>query len=275
MFYQKKSFVTGVAFLLCFACLVAVMGFGLTSISVYAEEEKTAENLALQADVMTDSEWLDPEGFWNSLFINDGHKLLAWPIPEDVEDGTLGWRSSAYPEREVDFDITLDLGGVATINKVVLYPRGSAICFPDDYAIEVSADGMNWTQVASKTGDTEVVAEARELSFEAVEAQYVSLVVTKLSEEKDGIDSVCEISEMEVWGIMPDPTPTPEPTATPEPTKAPVTPKKAPVTPTKAPSSADAGEDSGNTWLMPTIGAAVAVVVLAVVVLVVVKKKKT
>ncbi len=196
---QKRIWLYGVLSL-CFVVIAAViLGIGmLRPFSAFAAD--TERNVALSASVSTASDWEDPEGAWRSRFITDGSKMASWPLPEGE---TLGWRSIRSASRETNITLTVDLGDTARINRVELYPRGNGgICFPDDYAIDISTDGVAWTRVASVTGDTTVKEEGRTLSFAEQNARYVRLTVTRLSEERDGNDYVCEISEIEVWGVM-------------------------------------------------------------------------
>ena len=154
-------------------------------------------NLAEGLKVVPSSSWDDPEGFWRSAYLTDGSKLSPWPL---AAGETLGWRSGASETRDVNITLDLDLGQSSTVERVELYPRGGGATFPDDYSVSLSDDGENWTQVASVTGDSEIRSEGRALSFDPVTARYVKITITKLSEEKDGNDRVCTMSEIEVYG---------------------------------------------------------------------------
>lgn len=160
--------------------------------------EVVRSNIALHASVQCSSEWLDIEGFWKPEFLTDGDKMGTWPL----ESGrTLGWRSGSCDSRDTEITVQLDLHEILIAEEIIIYPRGNGgICFPDDYAVQISEDGINWQTVASVTGDTAVEEKGRAFSFPAAATRYVKLIITKLSEEKDGMDRVCELSEIEVWG---------------------------------------------------------------------------
>ena len=154
-------------------------------------------NLSQGLTVVPSSSWDDPEGYWRSAYLTDGSKLSPWPLPAGE---TLGWRSGASESREVNITLDIDLHSTAMVNRVELYPRGGGQTFPDDYSIALSADGETWVEVASVTGDSEIKNEGRLFIFDAVKVRYVRIKVTKLSEEKDGNDRVCTMSEIMVFG---------------------------------------------------------------------------
>ncbi len=158
----------------------------------------TRSNLALQASIQCSSSWLDPEGFWKPDFLIDGDRMGTWPL----EVGrTLGWRSARCEGRDVEITIQLDCGELLSAEEIVLYPRGNGgICFPEDYTVQLSCDGQSWETVASVTGDTAKEEKGRVFSFSARTMRYAKLIITKLSEETDGADMVCELSEIEIWG---------------------------------------------------------------------------
>ena len=101
-----------------------------------------------------------------------------------------------------------DLGDVKSINQVVLYPRlgGSssspkAEYFPEAYKIYVSEDNATWTEVYFEDYDkyaglNEVIA--RYNNFASVNARYVKVVGTKLS--NDGAGYIFQLSEIEIFG---------------------------------------------------------------------------
>ena len=158
----------------------------------------TRTNLARNAVPSSDSEWKDPEGFWNLAYLIDGYVTDSWPL---ASGRTLGWRSGICDGRDTEINIILDLEDVQTFDEMALYPRGNGgICFPEDYSVLISDDGNDWECIYTKTGDSETSEKKRTLKFECVSARYVRLQITKLSEEKDGADFLCEISEIEIWG---------------------------------------------------------------------------
>jgi hypothetical protein len=153
-------------------------------------------NLALGQTVTSTSAYRD--NVWKEEYLVDGDKMGSWPLPSGR---TLGWRSAALPNRNTDVSVTITLGEKSYVDEVVLYPRGNGgICFPEDYRIEVSIDMKTWISVVDVTGDTRVVEEKRSHKFDAVEAKYIRIVMTRASEEKDGMEIAYELSEVEIWG---------------------------------------------------------------------------
>ena len=92
----------------------------------------------------------------------------------------------------------VDLGRVTTINRVDIYPTGTKFTrgqsFPRDFTIAVSADGENWITVVEKTDYTDCLTAIPVFTFDAVEARYVRMTVTKGS-ERGGF----EIAEIEIY----------------------------------------------------------------------------
>ena len=100
--------------------------------------------------------------------------------------------------------VWIDLQGVISIDKVMLYPRqDNGGCFPMDYYIEVSTDNENFEKVAEVTGDDrsrEGIKEPAILTFEPVDARYVRLVVTKPFEVPAGNDGyLVQLAEFEIY----------------------------------------------------------------------------
>ncbi len=145
----------------------------------------------------TSSEWA-PWG-WASEFVNDGIKEnnpLSQGFTTDVK---------LYMELEdwEDEWVMIDIGQVVSIDKVVLYPRqDTGIGFPCDYYIEVSADNKTYTTVATVTDNLgeEPNYDPAILTFNAVDARYVRLVVTKPWPQLNGSDGyLVQIAEFEIY----------------------------------------------------------------------------
>ncbi len=152
-------------------------------------------NLALNKPIAGYSSTCDVTA-WNchNTYINDGNNATAWSsalFMHDTPDGE-EW-------------IIIDLAAVYDINKVVLNPRGDAStainAFPNDYQIDVSIDGTNYTTVFSDTNaNTPVSGEMRTLTFETVKARFVRLLTTKMTLNTGNAGYGIEIEEMEIYG---------------------------------------------------------------------------
>ncbi len=160
-----------------------------------APEYDENTNLALNKPIAGYSSTCDVPA-WNchNTYINDGNNATAWSSElflHDTPDGE-EW-------------IIIDLAAIYDINKVVLNPRGDAStainAFPNDYQIDVSIDGTNYTTVFSDTkANTPVSGEIRTLTFETVKARFVRLLTTKMTLNTGNAGYGIEIEEMEIYG---------------------------------------------------------------------------
>ena len=92
----------------------------------------------------------------------------------------------------------IDLGSVYALDKIVLKnPCWNQ--FPNDYELQVSMDGNDWTPVASATGmgaEAEANGEVVHSLTGVVKAKYVRLQVLGYASGQ----TVCGLGEFEVWG---------------------------------------------------------------------------
>ncbi len=175
-------------------------------------EVDLGENLALGKPVFDYSTTTDvPDWNCHHTYINDGNT------------DTLGWASELFVNDSPDTPewITIDLLDVYSIGKVVLTPRGifqGYNVFPEDYQIEVSVDGENFTVAARVEGDNNPQSQdIRTLEFDAVDARYVRLKGTKLTPSGTVNGGYClEMNEMEVYAAKPEETETETETETPD-----------------------------------------------------------
>ena len=149
-------------------------------------------NLAKNKEVQASAAYQD--GAWAPARLTDGVKMTSWPT-----DRGLGYCAFST-ERDTQVWFQVDLEAEYTVNEVVLYPRGNGgICFPSDYQIQTSVDGIHFTTVYTKTGDKNQGETPRTIAFANTPAVFVRVLVTRLSEELDGIYHACEVSEIEVY----------------------------------------------------------------------------
>ena len=158
-------------------------------------QEKTDKNLALHAPVKaTSSVGMDNYYLYN---LTDGIVDSANAARLTSKDGTLQM-------------LTVDLGAVTAINRIDLYPSGVGVnCgafSPVNFDLQVSADGVTWTEVAKNTQPLprDLVSVFR---FDSVNARYVRVRVHGLK----GNSGYADIGELMVYnddGSIPDKIPT-------------------------------------------------------------------
>ncbi len=169
-----------------------------------APKPEPGTNVALNKNYEVSSETDDGaylQWGWSSSFLNDG-------VVEAILNEHTGWTTNVAQFMAIedweDQWALIDLGQVVSIDKVVLYPRQDTfINFPIDYYIEVSTDNKTFTKVANITGDTHSADRNREpaiLPFDAVDAKYVKLVVTKPYDVINGNDGfLLQLAEFEIY----------------------------------------------------------------------------
>ena len=135
-----------------------------------------------------------------------GGGYYAYTLTDGIRDNSvstaLGYRSN----KDTGF-VEVDLGRPVTINRVDFYPTGTKFTrgqtFPTEFTVEVSADGKAWVKVVEKKDYTDCLTAVPSFTFEAVEARYVRMNVTK-----GCAAGGFEIAEIEVYnddGTVPTP----------------------------------------------------------------------
>jgi|GEM_PF-3740522 len=117
----------------------------------------------------------------------------------DGDEQTL-WSSQPSPVPREEY-LTADLGSVQTVCRVRLLPRPAwPQLFPDDFALEVSADGAAWSEAAAETGYCAQAGSWYEAVFAAVETRFVRLSIpnSRLN-ARDGHYYI-QLMEFEVYG---------------------------------------------------------------------------
>ena len=119
------------------------------------------KNLALYKPVVDFSSTVETKssnattGVYNSFgqnWVTNGQKDVGWSSNNSSTNNALGGRpTTTYPQW-----ITVDLKKVESVSKVVLYPHLSSASamagFPNTFTIEVSTNGINWTNFATVSG---------------------------------------------------------------------------------------------------------------------------
>ncbi|MGN0180903.1 MAG: alpha-L-rhamnosidase C-terminal domain-containing protein, partial [Candidatus Ornithomonoglobus sp.] len=123
---------------------------------------------------------------------NNSLENSDWGISKLTDGVTMGggYTSNAFSSVDASSDppcFEIDLGADTEISRVVLYPRTDASAlaagyyqFPQDFKIEVKADGGEYTQVYSVVGVSDK-SEPYVIDFDAVSARYVKVTATRLS----------------------------------------------------------------------------------------------
>jgi len=105
----------------------------------------------------------DDTGNWGSTASVTVHVITDTTAPGAVTDLSIArpssftkvtgdaWQTAGSLVRETQTK-TLSFGGSVLIRAVSLTPATSTLCFPKEFTISTSADGLNWTAVATQKG---------------------------------------------------------------------------------------------------------------------------
>ena len=124
---------------------------------------------------------------------------------EDIRWSSSSNYDTATPEEQDREWVMIDLGEVKNICQVVVYPRVYGGYFPEAYKILVSTDGEKWTNVVTVEHD-ELAAGGSKLGrwncFDSVDAQYVKIIATKMTDDTGSYGYIFQLSEIEVYGEL-------------------------------------------------------------------------
>lgn len=114
-------------------------------------------------------------------------------------DSSYGWHMEAEQGETGWFMV--DLGAVKDINRVDLYPagykNGYGNYFPKTFAISVSEDGQNFTEIARETDYAFDAAVVPSYTFEQTAARYVKITVEDAPQVSEKL--VAELAEIEIY----------------------------------------------------------------------------
>lgn len=141
----------------------------------FAELEVYAPaNLALDRPVSSSS---STEGWgWGEASLTDGLRSSL--------SGAMGWSSSSNTGTDHSEWVSVDLGNVVAVGKVVLSPRTDGTVgdgFPKTFTVEVSTDGVVWTSVSSQSGYALSSVDPVSFVVGSVNARYIRITGTVLS----------------------------------------------------------------------------------------------
>lgn len=135
-----------------------------------------------------------------------GGGYYAYTLTDGIRDNSIPTALGYRCTKNTGF-VEVDLGRVTTFNRVDFYPTGTKFTrgqtFPTEFTVEVSADGETWVKVVEKKDYTDFLTAIPSFTFEAVEARYIRMNVTK-----GCAAGGFEIAEIEVYnddGTVPAP----------------------------------------------------------------------
>ena len=121
--------------------------------------------------------------------------------------GSMGWSSSNTTGSNHTESVTADLGSDQLISRVDLSPRSDApntgYGYPVDFTIDVSTDGVTWTNAVTKTGVAQPGNSVQSYSFTPTDAQYIRVTGTTLrSNPNDGNKYRMQFAEIQPYGSL-------------------------------------------------------------------------
>ena len=173
----------------------AVPSINVTLYPVY-EGVVFSDNYAFGAEVKVSS--TNHGGNKNNL-VDGSHGLnggsdIRWSSDSNDE------ASPAEADREW---VQINLGEIKSISTVALYPRIYGGYFPEAYEILVSTDGEKWTTVVTVEYD-ELASKGSTLArwnyFDSIDAQYVKVVATKMTDDNAAWGYIFQLAEIEIYG---------------------------------------------------------------------------
>lgn len=133
---------------------------------------------------------------WGVAKVTDGDAFSA--------DNTWGWSSSANIAQNHTEAITVDLGSAQTVGSVELDQRDYDLkdpgtCFPIDFTIETSTDGVTWTAGVTQTGYAQPkTAAGQSFTLAPRSARFVRVTGTNLRQDSGAYKM--QFAEIQVFG---------------------------------------------------------------------------
>lgn len=121
--------------------------------------------------------------------------------------GSAGYTSNQYDSQNSTAYVAVDLGSSQPVSTVILYPRasgtsvdGDSPSFPEDFTIQISNDGTNYSTVKTVTGQANPNGVPQTYTFTATNTRYIKLNVTKLGKAvaDDPSHYRLQLTEMEI-----------------------------------------------------------------------------
>lgn len=172
---------------------------------VWGEEIATeaAENVAIGQKVTADNYFEDPD--------STQHYSVRWLVDGKYTDGSkygYSTKKGITSAEDSPANIIVELEGVYDVSRVTLVPVqvDGGIFFPENYAIQLSEDGKEWTELVSVTGAETGIQARNHDAAQPIRAKYVRLQLTKHRYATGSYRGQAEtlwasrISELEVYG---------------------------------------------------------------------------
>lgn len=184
-----------ISFLTAAVLLMTSLMTGVTPVATAEEAATDKVSIALDSAVLTAS------GAHSSFPMSglvDGKLTTGWSSdPNTYEQNTHAW-------------IQLQLPQATLLDEVRLYPRYETVngqevlrCFPTEFTIQVSGDGVTWKTVSTQTDYTPTGKEWQVFCFaQQMAVQYIKVDATKLYTENPSAAQLsyrCQFMEMEAY----------------------------------------------------------------------------
>lgn len=166
-------------------------------------EQEYDVNFALNKAAAANNDVNMPQ-YFRQVYLTDGVTNCANP--------NFGFSSKQYASDDISSDpsvITVDLGADRTFNHLVLYPRNdvstgidgaSSPNFMVDFTVQVSSDGVTYTDAYSIVDNPNPNGKAQGHAFEEVTGRYVKITTTKLGPLPTGEAAhYLQFAELEIY----------------------------------------------------------------------------
>ena len=146
------------------------------------------DNLCLNKDAFASSTTPDSiymQWGWSLEYLNDGSTNKGWTSNVKVNDSA---NATEY--------VIIDMGDLFAVDKVIIQPQG---CFPEDYTVALSADGITWVNIQDVTGASIPNGNLEIIPETPVSGRYLRFMGTKL--RSGGADGyLLQLGEIEAYG---------------------------------------------------------------------------
>ncbi|CAG8983449.1 hypothetical protein HYALB_00000618 [Hymenoscyphus albidus] len=136
---------------------------------------------------------------WDPSYLLDGNI-------DGGSNGRSGWTSVLHSSADATEWVQIDLQGLQTVGKVVLFPRsdvfeGTGSGIPVDFKIQGSSDGTTWKDLVTEVGYPGTKAgEGEAFVFPAQEIGYVKVVGSKLRGSPSENGYRFQMADLQVYG---------------------------------------------------------------------------